>query len=138
MNHNYKITDFKKMGGESDTDIRDIHVFMELANLSGLPSIIKMRIEDIANNLISDYEQKNNTTLLLDDMELGACIEIRKDIGELVINVYIGYSLECDCLHAEQLIKKDDIHYAFIRKYYFDMLNEYVNDEIRKLEECLC
>lgn len=138
MNHNYKITDFKKMGGESDTDIRDIHVFMELANLSGLPSIIKMRIEDIANNLISDYEQKNNTTLSLDDMELGACIEIRKDIGELVINVYIGYSLECDCLHAEQLIKKDDAHYAFIRKFYFDMLHDYVNDEIRKLEECLC
>lgn len=137
MNHNYRLTDFKRMGGESETDIRDIHVFMELENLSDLPAVIKSRLETMANNLITEHEQKNSTTLSLDDMELDANVEIRKDVGELVISVYIGYSLDFDCLRGEEVIKTVDKAYVTIKKFFFDMLNNYVSAEIRQLEDCL-
>ena len=137
MKHNYRLADFKRMGGESDTDIRDIHVFMELGNLSELPAVIETRLENMANNLIAEHEQKTNTTLVLDDMELGASVEIRKESGELAINVYIGYSIEFDCLCGEDVIKREEKDYMYIRKFFFDMLNDYVLAEIKIIEDCL-
>lgn len=137
MEHNYKLADFKRMGGESYTDIRDIHVYMELGNLEEVPAVIKSRLENMANNLITEHEQKNNTTLSLDDMELGTSMEIRKDLGELVISVYIGYSLEFDCLRGEDVVKTVDKDYVTIKKFFFDMLNNYVSAEIKQLEDCL-
>lgn len=115
MNHNYKIADFKRMGGESHTDIGDDHVYMELGNLAELPTVIETRLETMANGLIAEYEQKNNTILSLEDMELGASVEIRKESGELAIEVYIGYSMEFDCLCEEEVIKFDDKDYSVIK-----------------------
>ena len=82
MNHNYKITDFKKPEFESDTDLADISVTVCLRNPLELPSVLEKRLEDIINNLISECEQENNIIIPLEDMDLENCITVDTKTNE--------------------------------------------------------
>ncbi len=137
MNHNYKITDFKKPEFESDTDLADISVTVCLRNPFELPSVLEKRLEDIINNLISECEQINNIIIPLEDMDLENCITVDTKTNELFIEVYIGYDVTKELLHKKEVITAADEHYSIIKKFFFDTLNEYVSEQIKKIEECV-
>ena len=137
MNHNYKITDFKKPEFESDTDLADISVTVCLRNPLELPSVLEKRLEDIINNLISECEQENNIIIPLEDMDLENCITVDTDSNELFIEVFIGYDVTKELLHKKEVITAADEHYSIIKKFFFDTLNEYVSEQIKKIEECV-
>lgn len=137
MNHNYKITDFKKPEFESDTDLADISVTVCLRNPLELPSVLEKRLEDIINNLISECEQENNIIIPLEDMDLENCITVDTDSNELFIEVFIGYDVTKELLHKKEVITAADEHYSIIKKFFFGKLNDYVSEQIKKIEECV-
>ena len=137
MNHNYKITDFKKPEFESDTDLADISVTVFLRNPLELPSILEKRLEDIINNLISEREQKDNIIIPLEDMDLENCITVDTKKNELFIEVFIGYDVTKELLHKKEVITAADAHYSIIKKFFFGKLNDYVTEQIKKIEECV-
>lgn len=137
MNHNYKITDFKKPEFESDTDFTDISVTVCLQNPFELPSVLEKRLEDIINNLISKCEQENNFTIPLENIDLGNYITVDTDSNELFIEVYIGYDVTKELLHKKEVITAADEHYNIIKKFFFWKLNDYVTEQIKKIEECV-
>ena len=137
MNHNYKIKDFKKPEFESDTDLADIRVTVCLRNPLDLPSVLEKRLEDIINTLISECEQENNIIIPLEDMDLGNYITVDTDSNELFIEVYIGYDVTKELLHKKKVINAADEHYGIIKKFFFGKLNDYVLEQIRRIEECV-
>lgn len=137
MNHNYKITDFKKPEFESDTDLADISVTVCLRNPLELPSVLEKRLEDIINNLISECEQENNIIIPLEDMDLENCITVNTKTNELFIEVFIGYDVTKELLHKKEVITAADEHYSIIKKFFFGKLNDYVSEQIKKIEECV-
>lgn len=137
MTHNYKITDFKKPEFESDTDLADISVTVCLRNPLELPSVLEKRLEDIINNLISECEQENNIIIPLEDMDLENCITVDTKTNELFIEVYIGYDVTKELLHKKEVITAADEHYSIIKKFFFGKLNDYVSEQIKKIEECV-
>ena len=137
MNHNYKITDFKKPEFESDTDLVDISVTVCLRNPLELPSVLEKRLEDIINTLISECEQENNIIIPLEDMDLGNYITVDTDSNELFIEVYIGYDVTKELLHKKEVVTATDEHYGIIKKFFFGKLNDYVLEQIRRIEECV-
>lgn len=137
MNHNYKITDFKKPEFESDTDLADISVTVCLRNPLELPSVLEKRLEDIINNLISECEQENNIIIPLEDMDLENCITVDTDSNELFIEAFIGYDVTKELLHKKEVVAATDEHYGIIKKFFFGKLNDYVSEQIKKIEECV-
>lgn len=137
MNHNYKLTDFKNPEYETDTDLMDINVTIFLRNPLELPSVLEQRLEGIINNLISEYEHENNTVIPLDDMDLENCITVDTKINELFIEVFVGYDVSKELLHRKEIISADDEHYDIISKFFFNKLNDYVSEQIRRIEECV-
>lgn len=137
MNHNYKIKDFNKPEFESDTDLVDIRVTVCLRNPLELPSVLEKRLEDIINTLISECEQENNIIIPLEDMDLGNYITVDTDSNELFIEVYIGYDVTKELLHKKEVVTATDEHYSIIKKFFFEKLNDYVLEQIRRIEECV-
>lgn len=136
MNHNYKLTDFKNIAKEVDTDIKERIVTINLWNVSRMPLILKERLESIINSLIAEYEHKNNTTLSLDNMELGVYLNIDTLENELSIVAYIGYSIDEECLHSKEVIVADDVDYHIIKRYFFNELDNYLSGEIMRIKKC--
>ena len=137
MNHNYKIKDFNKPEFESDTDLVDIRVTVCLRNPLELPSVLEKRLEDIINTLISECEQENNIIIPLEDMDLGNYVTVDTDSNELFIEVYIGYDVTKELLHKKEVVTATDEHYSIIKKFFFEKLNDYVLEQIRRIEECV-
>lgn len=137
MKHNYKITDFKKCECETDTDIRDISITICLRNPLELPSVLEKRIEDTINNLITGCEQKNNIIIQLESMDLENCITVNTDTKELSLEVFIGYDVSKGLLYKKEVITAADEHYDIIRKFFFSKVNDYVSEQIRRIEECV-
>lgn len=133
MNHNYKIKDFNKPEFESDTDLVDIRVTVCLRNPLELPSVLEKRLEDIINTLISECEQENNIIIPLEDMDLGNYITVDTDSNELFIEVYIGYDVTKELLHKKEVINAADEDYSIIKKFFFEKLNDYVLEQIRRI-----
>ena len=137
MNHNYKIKDFKKPEFESDTDLADISVTVCLRNPLELPSVLEKRLEDIINNLISECEQENNIIIPLEDMDLENCITVDTDSNELFIEAFIGYDVTKELLHKKEVVAATDEHYGIIKKFFLGKLNDYVTEQIKKIEKCV-
>lgn len=134
MSHNYKLTDFKNPEYETDTDLMDINVTIFLRNPLELPSVLEQRLEGIINNLISEYEHENNTVIPLDDMDLEICIDVNTREDSLSLLVYIGFD-GSELLYKKEIISVDDEHYEIIRKFFFMKLDEYVSEQIKRIEK---
>ena len=102
-----------------------------------LPSVLEKRLEDIINNLISECEQENNIIIPLEDMDLENCITVDTNSNELFIEVFIGYDVTKELLHKKEVINAADEDYSIIKKYFFGKLNDYVSEQIKKIEECV-
>ena len=57
MNHNYKLTDFRRLEDETEKDIINEPITIYLRSKSELPTELKVRLENTINNLITEYEQ---------------------------------------------------------------------------------
>lgn len=139
MRH-YKLANFKKAKFESETediDLKDINVTVCLRNTLELPSVLEKRLEDIINNLITEYEQENNITIPLEDMDLENCLSVQTDANELYIEVFIGFDIEKELLHRKEVVTASDNDYLIIKKVFFNKLNEYVAGQIKRIEKCV-
>lgn len=137
MNHNYKITDFRKPVFETDTALSDINVTVCLRNPLELPSVLEKRLENMINRLVSECEQENNIIIPLENMDLENCITVDTNTKELLLEVFIGYDVLKGLLHRKEVITATDKHYDIIRKFFFNKLNDYVAEQIRRIEECV-
>lgn len=133
MNHNYKLTDFTIMRGETDKDIYERFVSVDLRNVKELPIVIVDRLETMINNLIADYEQENNVVIPLNDMEISMQIEVDTQEKELFLQAYIGYRIDEDCLHGKEIISSDDEDYDVIKKHFLAELNNFVFEQIDRI-----
>lgn len=139
MNHNYKITDFKNIAEEADTDIKERIVSVGLNEVSELPVCIIHKLENLINKIISDHEEKSGVVIPLDDMELGMYLEVDTLKRELSLNTYIGYSATEDCITGKEVIASDiwdNTDYLTIKKYFFMRLMDEVFEQIMEIEKC--
>ena len=139
MNHNYKITDFKNIAEEADTDIKERIVSVGLNEVSELPVCIVHKLKNHINTMISDHEEKNGVIIPLEDMELGMYLEVDTLRSELSLNAYIGYSLTEDCITGKEVITSDiwdNTDYLTIKKYFFMRLMDEVFEQIMEIEKC--
>ena len=131
MKHNYRLTDFKDIARECDTDILERIVSIDLGNVADLPAVLVHRLETIINKMIADHEEKYNVTIPLEDMRLGMYMSIDTKENELSINAYIGYS-DMDCITGKEIIVAESANYSEIKQYFFDVLQLCVNEQIKK------
>ena len=135
MEHNYRLTDFMDVARECDTDILERIVSIDLGNVAYLPAVLVNRLETIINKMIADHEEKHNVIIPLEDMHLGMYMSIDTKENELSINVYIGYS-DMDCITGKEIIVAENVDYAEIKQYFFDVLQLCVNEQIKKIRKC--
>lgn len=139
MNHNYKITDFKNIAEETDTDIKERIVTVGLNEVSELPLCIVHRMENLINKMISDHEEKSGVIIPLENMELGMYMEVDMLRSELSLNAYVGYSDTEDCITDKEVILPDmgdNTDYLTIKKYFFMKLMDEVFEQIMEIEKC--
>lgn len=135
MKHNYRLTDFKDVAKECDTDILERVVSIDLGNVANLPAVIVHRMENMINKMIADHEEKHKVTIPLEDMRLGVYMSIDTKENELSINAYIGYS-GMDCITGKEIIAAESEDYSEIKQYFFDVLQFCVNEQIQKIRKC--
>ena len=135
MEHNYKLTDFKNIVNDSDTDILERIVSISLWNVAEMPAVIVHRVESMINRMIAEHEEKNNIIIPLEDMRLGMYMNIDTKENELSINVYIGYS-DMECINGKEIIIAENANYVEIKQYFFDVLQLCVNEQIKKIRKC--
>ena len=135
MEHNYKLTDFKNIVNDSDTDILERIVSISLWNVEEMPAVIVHRVESMINKMIAEHEEKNNIIIPLEDMRLGMYMNIDTKENELSINFYIGYS-DMECITGKKIIVAENVDYAEIKQYFFDVLQLCVNEQIKKIRKC--
>lgn len=135
MEYNYRLTDFRDIARECDTDILERIVSIDLGNVADLPAVLVHRLEIIINKMIADHEEKYNVTIPLEDMRLGMYMSIDTKENELSINAYIGYS-DMDCITGKEIIVAESANYSEIKQYFFDVLQLCVNEQIQKIRKC--
>lgn len=135
MEHNYKLTDFKNIVNDSDTDILERIVSISLWNVEEMPAVIVHRVESMINRMIAEHEEKNNIIIPLEEMRLGMYMNIDTKENELSIDVYIGYS-DMECITGKEIIVAENADYAEIEQYFFDVLQLCVNEQIKKIRKC--
>ena len=136
MEHNYKLTDFKNIVNDSGTDILERIVSISLWNVEEMPAVIVHRVESMINRMIAEHEGKNNIIIPLEDMRLGMYMNIDTKENELSINVYIGYYSDKECITGKEIIVAENVDYAEIKQYFFDVLQLCVNEQIKKIRKC--
>ncbi|MDD7378270.1 MAG: hypothetical protein SO445_04360 [Lachnospiraceae bacterium] len=136
MEHNYRLTDFRDVARECDTDILERIVSIDLGNVADLPAVLVHRLETIINKMIAEHEKKNNIIIPLEDMRLGMYMNIDTKENELSINVYIGYYSDKECITGKEIIIEENADYAEIKQYFFDVLQLCVNEQIKKIRKC--
>lgn len=136
MEHNYKLTDFKNIVNDSDTDILERIVSISLWNVEEMPAVIVHRVESMINRMIAEHEEKNNIIIPLEDMRLGMYMNIDTKENELSINVYIGYYSDKECITGKEIIVAENADYAEIKQYFFDVLQYCVDEQIKKIRKC--
>ena len=136
MEHNYKLTDFKNIVNDSDTDILERIVSISLWNVEEMPAVIVHRVESMINRMIAEHEEKNNIIIPLEDMRLGMYMNIDTKENEFSIDVYIGYYSDKECITGKEIIVAENADCAEIKQYFFDVLQHCVDEQIKKIRKC--
>ena len=137
MNHKYKLSDFKRILEEPDTDIRERIITVDLSNLKELPEIIIQRLEIIVNRMIAEYETEHNMKISMEDTELGICIDLDTKEQELSIGAYVSYHPFKECITGKEIISAVDDDYSLIKKFFFKELNHYLFEQVKRLQNCV-
>ena len=136
MSHNYKLEDFNIVK-ETDTDIHERIVSINLSNVRELPTIIVQRLEMLINKMITDHEKEYNITIPMDNAELGIYMDIDTQEHTLSLDTYVGYDLEKECITGKEVMTVADADYSIIKKYFFNELNTYIFEQIRRIQGCV-
>ena len=137
MNHKYKLSDFKRILEEPDTDIKERIITVDLSNLKELPEIIIQRLEVIVNRMIAEYETEHNMKISMEDTELGISIDLDTKEQELSIGAYVSYHPFKECITGKEIISAVDDDYSLIKKFFFKELNHYLFEQVKRLQNCV-
>ena len=127
MNHNYKLTDFKRLEDETEKDIINEPITIYLRSKFELPTELKVRLENTINNLITEYEQANSIEIPLEKMNTYLTFDIKGN--QLYTEVFIGCDLLLEMLYNKEDISENDKDYAVIKKFFFDRLINYAAEK---------
>lgn len=137
MNHKYKLSDFKRILEEPDTDINERIVTVDLSIVEELPEIIIQRLETIVNRIIVNYETENNGTISLEDAELGICMEIDTKERKLSLGAYVSYDPFKECITGKESIDERDIDYSMIKIFFFKELSYCLYEQVKRIQGCV-
>lgn len=136
MNHNYRLGDFTIVEN-ADTDIHERIVSIDLGSIKELPVIIVQRLEKLINRMISEHEKEHNVTIPLDNADLGIYMDIDTQEHTLSLNAYVGYDINKECVVGKEVMIAADEDYSIIKKYFFNELNTYIFEQIRRIQGCV-
>ena len=136
MSHNYKLGDFNIVT-ESDTDIHERIVSINLSSIKELPTIIVQRLETMINKMISEHEKENNVIIPTDNAELGIYMDIDTQEHTLSLNAYVGYDVEKECITSKEVMTSAEEDYSLIKKFLFKELNHYLFEQVKRLQNCV-
>lgn len=137
MNHKYKLSDFKRLTMKTATDIQQRTITVDLSYMEDLPEIIVQRLESIINRAIAKYEEENNTTVILKDIKLGIYISLDTAKHELFLEVFASYPFSIDDIEGEEIIAVTDKNYLFIKEFFFKELENYLFEQVKRLQNCV-
>ena len=137
MNHKYKLSDFKRILEEPDTDINERIITVDLSNLKELPEIIIQRLEVIVNRMIAEYEREHNIIISVEDTELGICIDLDTKEQELSLGAYVSYDPFKKCITGKEGIDERDIDYSMIKKFFFKELSYCLYEQVKRIQDCI-
>ena len=137
MNHKYKLSDFKRILEEPDTDIKERIITVDLSNLKELPEIIIQRLEVIVNRMIAEYETEHNMKISMEDTELGICIDLDTKEQLISLDAYVNYHPFKECITGKEIIVAVDDDYSLIKKFFFKELNHYLFEQVKRLQNCV-
>ena len=137
MNHKYKLSDFKRLTMKTATDIQQRTITVDLSYMEDLPEIIVQRLESIINRAIAKYEEENNTTVILKDIKLGIYISLDTAKHELFLKVFASYPSSIDDIEGEEIIAVADKDYSFIKEFFFKELENYLFEQVKRLQNCV-
>lgn len=137
MNHKYKLSDFKRLTMKTATDIQQRTITVDLSYMEDLPEIIVQRLESIINRAIAKYEEENNTTVILKDIKLGIYISLDTAKHELFLEVFASYPFSIDDIEGEEIIAVTDKDYLFIKEFFFKELENYLFEQVKRLQNCV-
>lgn len=136
MEHNYKLEDFNIVK-ETDTDIHERIVSINLSNVRELPTIIMQRLETLINKMITDHEKEHDVTIPMDNAELGIYMNIDTQEHTLSLDAYVGYDINKECVVGKEVMTAADEDYSIIKKYFFNELSNYIFKQIRRIQGCV-
>ena len=136
MKHNYKLTDFKNIATETDTDIKERMITINLSHVMELPTIIVQSLEKMINYMIEKHEQEHNIIIPIENVELGIFLTVDTLEGKMFLNAYIAYSIDEECITGKEIISVEDGDYSTFKKYFLTELNHCVFIQLRKIENC--
>lgn len=122
---------------ESDTDIYEQVISVDLSCIKELPIIIVQRLENMINKMITDHEKEHDVTIPMDNAELGIYMNIDTKEHTLSLDAYVGYDLEKECITGKEVMTAADEDYSIIKKYFFSELNTYIFEQIRRIQGCV-
>ena len=69
-------------------------------------------------------------------MRLGMYMNIDTKENKFSIDTYIGYYSDKECITGKEIIVAENVDYAEIKQYFFDVLQLCVNEQIKKIRKC--
>ena len=136
MSYNYKLGNFKNIATETDTDIKERMITINLSHVKELPTSIVQRLEIMINNMIEKHEQEHNIIIPIENVELGIFLTVDTQEGKMFLDSYIAYSVDEECITGREVISVEDGDYPIIKKYFFMELNQVVFMQLSKIEKC--
>lgn len=137
MKHNYKLGDFKNMIAEDDTNIHERIVSVDLSEIKELPIIIVERLEALINRTIEEYEQKHNIVIPMENADLNIFMDVDTQEHTLSLNAYVGYNIDRECIVGKEIMTTTDEDYSIMKKYFFSELNNYIFEQIKRIQGCV-
>ncbi len=133
----YKLTDFKNIVVDVDTNIYERIISITLSNVKKLPIVLVNRLETLINKITLEHEQKYNRIIPLESMKLSMYLNIDTLKKDLYLSVFIDCLNEKECITTKESIITTDEDYVVIKEYFLSELNHLLLEQVRKIEECV-
>ena len=136
MNQKYGLKDFTIVENP-DTNIYERIVSLDLSKIEELHPVIVNKLEALVNVMIAEYEREHEENISVHEAELGIYMEIDTKEHILSLNAYIGYDYDKECIVGKKILTTIDEDYLIIKKFFFDELNKYILEQVKRIQKCV-
>lgn len=120
MQPKYRFEDLHLQSDKNYTDINDTIVGFLIDRDIVVPYDVKHKLEEIVNNMLTEYFAETQQVLYPLDFEVSMSLEMNTETNKVIISTYI---FNADDLNLHTEIDTDTLHdYKRTKKYFFDTL----------------